>query len=188
LHGGLPKFEVPNFAPSASARSLGMVDSSIVWAQTPNPTWKDIAWLRDLWGGPFMVKGIMDPDDARRAIDIGATAISVSSHGGNALDGLPASIRALPAVANAVGDEVEVCFDGGVRRGGDVAKALALGARAVLVGRPWFFGLGAGGEQGVFEVLEILRKGLQVSLLHLGHESIQDLSPADLIAPEGFFL
>src|SRR5204863_376910 len=105
------------------------------WMQTPPPTWDDIAWLREQWGGPFMVKGVMRPDDARRAVDIGATAISVSNHGGNNLDGTPASIRALPGVADAVGGQIEVLLDGGIRRGSDVVKALALGARAVMIGR-----------------------------------------------------
>ena len=97
--------------------------------------WDDVAWLREQWDGPFMLKGVMRVDDARRAVEVGATAISVSNHGGNNLDGTPASIRALPAVVEAVGGEVEVLLDGGVRRGSDVVKALALGARAVMIGR-----------------------------------------------------
>ena len=113
--------------------------------------WDDIAWLREQWGGPFMVKGIMHPDDARRAVDIGADAISVSNHGGNNLDGTPASIRALPAVVEAVGDEIEVLLDGGIRRGSDVVKALALGARAVMIGRAYLWGMAANGEAGVDE-------------------------------------
>ena len=95
--------------------------------QTPPPSWEDVAWLREQWGGPFMLKGVTRVDDARRAVDAGVTAISVSNHGGNNLDGTPATIRALPAIADAVGDQVEVLLDGGVRRGSDVVKALALG-------------------------------------------------------------
>jgi pre-mycofactocin synthase len=153
-----------------------------------NPTWDDIRWLCEVWGGPFVVKGVFSPDDARRAVDIGANAISVSNHGGNNLDGVPGSLRALPAVVDAVGDQIEVLFDGGIRRGGDVAKALGLGAKAVLVGRAWLWGLAAGGEQGVREVLETLRSGLDEALIGLGHPSIRELSSADLVIPPGFVL
>jgi pre-mycofactocin synthase len=124
----------------------------------------------------------------RRAVDIGATAISVSNHGGNNLDGTPAALRALPAVVRAVGNDVEILYDGGVRRGGDVVKALALGARAVLIGRAWIFGLAADGERGVREVLEIFRAGIDNTLVALGHKSIHGLSPDDLVIPEGFEL
>jgi pre-mycofactocin synthase len=99
------------------------------WMGSAPPAWADLAWLREQWHGPFMIKGITRPDDARRAVDIGATAISVSNHGGNNLDSTPAAIRCLPAVADAVGDQLEVLLDGGIRRGSDVVKALALGAR-----------------------------------------------------------
>ncbi len=108
-------------------------------------------WMREEWGGPFLIKGVMHPDDARRAVDVGADAISVSNHGGNNLDGTPASIRALPAVVDAVGGEIEVLLDGGIRRGSDVVKALALGARAVLIGRAYLWGMAANGEAGVRE-------------------------------------
>src|SRR6201999_2443139 len=111
--------------------------------------------LRDSWDGPFMIKGIMHPDDARRAVDIGATAISVSNHGGNNLDSTPASVRALPNVVDAVGDQVEVLLDGGIRRGSDVVKALALGAKAVMIGRAYLWGMAANGEAGVVNVLQI---------------------------------
>ncbi len=127
-HGGLPDLTVPNMAaPGEPAPTFFGVYGE--WMQTPPPSWDDIAWLREQWGGPFMVKGVMRADDARRAVDIGATAISVSNHGGNNLDGTPASIRALPGVADAVGGQVEILLDGGIRRGSDVVKALALGAR-----------------------------------------------------------
>ena len=111
------------------------------WMGTPPPTWEDIAWLREYWGGPFMLKGVMRVDDAKRAVDAGVSAISVSNHGGNNIDGTPAPIRALPAVAEAVGDQIEVLLDGGIRRGSDVVKALALGARAVMIGRAYLWGL-----------------------------------------------
>jgi isopentenyl diphosphate isomerase/L-lactate dehydrogenase-like FMN-dependent dehydrogenase len=153
---------------------------------TPLPTWDDIAWMREEWGGPFLVKGVMHPDDARRAVAIGADAISVSNHGGNNLDGTPASIRALPAIADAVGDDIEVLLDGGIRRGSDVVKALALGARAVLVGRAYLWGMAANGEAGVHNVLEILRGGIQETLAGLGRTSIPELVPDDLVMPPGF--
>ena len=132
------------------------------WMGTPPPTWEDIAWLRELWGGPFMLKGVMRVDDAKRAVDAGVSAISVSNHGGNNLDGTPASIRALPAVAAAVGDQIEVLLDGGIRRGSDVVKAVALGARAVMIGRAYLWGLAAAGQPGVENVLDILRGGYRL--------------------------
>jgi heme/flavin dehydrogenase (mycofactocin system) len=156
------------------------------WMQTPLPTWDDVAWLREQWGGPFMLKGVMRVDDARRAVDAGVTAISVSNHGGNNLDGTPAPIRALPAIANAVGDQVEIVLDGGIRRGSDVVKAVALGARAVMLGRAYLWGLAAGGQAGVENVLDIMRGGIDSALLGLGHSSVHDLSPADVLIPEGF--
>ena len=134
------------------------------WLGSPLPTWDDVRWLRECWGGAFMLKGVTRVDDARRAVDAGVTAISVSNHGGNNLDGTPGTIRVLPAVADAVGDQVEVLLDGGVRRGGDVVKALALGARAVLVGRPALWGLAAGGEAGAARVLAILRAEVELAL------------------------
>ena len=133
-----------------------------------------------------MLKGVMRIDDAKRAVDAGVTAISVSNHGGNDLDGVPASIRALPAIAEAVGDQIEVLFDGGVRRGGDVVKALALGARAVMIGRAYLWGLAANGQAGVENVLDILRGGIDSTLLGVGRNSIHDLSAEDMLIPPGF--
>ena len=156
------------------------------WMGTPPPTWEDIAWLRELWGGPFMLKGIVRVDDAKRAVDAGVSAISVSNHGGNNLDGTPASIRCLPAIADAVGDEVEVLLDGGIRRGSDVVKAVALGARAVMIGRAYLWGLAAGGQTGVENVLDILRGGIDSALMGLGRSSIHELSAEDILIPEGF--
>jgi pre-mycofactocin synthase len=183
--GARPDLTVPNMA-AAGGPAPGFFAAYRAWQQVKPPTWADIAWLRAQWEGPFMIKGIMRPDDARRALDIGATAVSVSNHGGNNLDGTPASIRALPAVAAAVGDQAEVLVDGGIRRGGDVVKALALGATAVMIGRPVLWGLAAGGPAGVANVFEILRAGIDRTLLALGRQSIRDLTPDDVLLPSGF--
>lgn len=156
------------------------------WMNTPPPTWDDVAWLRELWGGPFMLKGVMRVDDAKRAVDVGVSAISVSNHGGNNLDGTPASIRALPAIADAVGHDIEVLLDGGVRRGSDVVKAVALGARAVMIGRAYLWGLAAGGQAGVENVLDILRGGIDSALRGISKASIHDLTPDDIVMPAGF--
>ncbi len=184
-HGGLPDLTVPNMARPGEP-APGFFAAYRSWRCVPPPAWADIAWLRERWDGPFMVKGVMRAEDARRAVDAGATAISVSNHGGNNLDGTPGSIRALPAIAHAVGDRAEVLLDGGVRRGGDVVKALALGARAVLIGRACLWGLAAGGPAGVGCVFGILRVGIDSALLALGRPSVHDLVPADVIVPAGF--
>jgi len=184
-NGGLPDLTTPNLAlPGEVAPTFFGAYGE--WMTTPLPTWDDVRWLREQWDGPFAVKGIMHPDDARRAVDIGATALSVSNHGGNNLDGTPAAIRALPDVVAAVGDQIEVLLDGGVRRGSDVVKALALGARAVLIGRAYLWGMAANGEAGVTNVLEILRSGISEALLGLGRASVHDLVPEDLIIPHDF--
>jgi pre-mycofactocin synthase len=183
--GGLPDLTTPNLA-TPGEQAPTFFGAYGEWMGTPLPSWSDVAWLREQWDGPFMVKGIMHPDDARRAVDAGVTAISVSNHGGNNLDGTPASIRALPAIAEAVGDQVEILLDGGIRRGGDVVKALALGARAVMIGRAYLWGMAAGGQAGVANVLQILRSGIDEALLGLGRSSIHDLVPDDVIVPPGF--
>ena len=133
-----------------------------------------------------MLKGVTRVDDASRAVDAGVTAISVSNHGGNNIDGTPATIRALAAVANKVGTDIEVLLDGGVRRGSDVVKALALGARAVMIGRAGLWGLAANGQAGVENVLDILRGGIDSALLGLGRSSVADLSADDVLVPDGF--
>jgi heme/flavin dehydrogenase (mycofactocin system) len=184
-NGGLPDLAVPNMARPGEPPP-GFFAAYRDWMTVKPPTWDDIAWLRERWDGPFMVKGVMRADDARRAVDAGATAISVSNHGGNNLDGTPASIRALPAVAQAVGGQAEILLDGGIRRGGDVVKALALGARAVMIGRACLWGLAAGGASGVRNVFDVLRGGTDSALLALGRQSVHDLTPADVILPAGF--
>ncbi len=176
---------MPNMA-APGQPAPGFFTAYADWMASPLPGWDDIAWLCAQWGGPVMLKGISRVDDARRAVDAGLTAISVSNHGGNNLDGTPATIRLLPAIAAAVGGQVEVLLDGGIRRGGDVVKALALGARAVMIGRPYLWGLAAAGQAGVENVLDIMRGGIDSALLALGHASIAELSPADVLVPPGF--
>ena len=181
----IPDLTVPNLTdPGQSAPTFFGVYYERM--QTPPPTWDDVAWLVELWGGPLMLKGICRVDDARNAVAAGVSAISVSNHGGNNLDSTPASIRALPAIVDAVGDRVEIVLDGGIRRGSDVVKAVALGARAVMIGRAYLWGLGANGQAGVENVLDILRGGIDSAVLGLGHSTIHDLSPADLVIPPGF--
>jgi L-lactate dehydrogenase (cytochrome)/glycolate oxidase len=183
--GSIPGLTVPNM-PVGGAPAPTFFGAYGQWMQTPPPSWDDVAWLREQWGGPFMLKGVTRVDDAKRAVDAGVTAISVSNHGGNNLDGTPATIRLLPDIAHAVGDQAEVLMDGGVRRGGDVIKALALGARAVLIGRAYLWGLASNGQAGVENVLDLLRSGIDACLLGLGHASISELSPEDLVIPPGF--
>ncbi|MFI5053462.1 MAG: pre-mycofactocin synthase MftD [Acidimicrobiia bacterium] len=183
--GALPDLKVPNMkVPNEEAPTFFQAYGE--WAQTPPPSWDDLRWLRSQWDGPFMIKGIMRVDDALRAVDIGATAISVSNHGGNNLDTTPASIRALPAIAEAVGGSVEIVLDGGVRRGADAVKAVALGARAVMIGRAYLWGLGANGQAGVQNVLEVLRSGIDSAMLGLGRAAVADLCPDDVVIPPGF--
>ena len=138
----------------------------------PSVTWDDIAWVREHWNGRLVVKGVLDPEDARRAVDAGVDGIVVSNHGGRQLDSVPSTVRALPDVVDAVGDEVEVLVDGGVRTGLDVLKMVALGARAVLVGRPWAWAVAARGEAGVRHVLRVMKADLDTALGLTGQTSI----------------
>jgi heme/flavin dehydrogenase (mycofactocin system) len=181
----VPDLTTPNLAPPGGEAPT-FFGAYGEWMSTPPPTWDDVAWLREEWGGPFLLKGVSRIDDARRAVDAGVTAISVSNHGGNNLDSTPASIRMLPGIADAVGSQVEVLLDGGIRRGSDVAKALAYGARAVMIGRAYLWGLAANGQAGVENVFDILRGGLDSAVLGLGHASIDELSPADFYEPPNF--
>jgi heme/flavin dehydrogenase (mycofactocin system) len=181
----VPDLTVPNMAPPGG-QAPTFFGAYGEWMSTPPPSWEDLRWLREQWGGPFMLKGVMRVDDARQAVAIGASAISVSNHGGNNLDGTPASIRALPAVVDAVGSEIEVLLDGGIRRGSDVVKAVALGARAVMIGRAYLWGLAANGQAGVENVLDVLRNGIDSALLGLGHSSVKELGRDDVLVPDGF--
>jgi heme/flavin dehydrogenase (mycofactocin system) len=192
--GQIPDLTAPNLAPVGADGRLGSAPTFFAayyeWMTTPPPSWEDVAWMREQWdqisGTPFMLKGVCRVDDALRAVDAGVAAISVSNHGGNNLDGTPASIRVLKPVADAVGDQVEVLLDGGIRRGSDVVKALALGARSVMIGRAYLWGLAANGQPGVENVLDILRGGIDSALLGMGLSSIDELRPELFDIPDGF--
>lgn len=181
----LPDLTTPNLADPGGAAPT-FFGAYQEWMATPPPAWDDIEWICTEWPGPVMLKGVSRIDDARCAVDTGVAAISVSNHGGNNLDGTPAPIRLLPGIVEAVGEHVEVMLDGGVRRGSDVAKALALGARAVMIGRAYLWGLGANGQAGVENVLDIIRSGLDSAVLGLGLSSVHDLRPEHLVIPDGF--
>jgi L-lactate dehydrogenase (cytochrome) len=148
----------------------------------PALTWKDIEWVKQRWGGKLVIKGIMDPEDARYCVDAGADALVVSNHGGRQLDGAPSSIAALPGIVAEVGKEIEVQLDGGIRSGQDVLRALALGAKGVYIGRPFLYGLGAMGEAGVTRCLEIIRNELDLSMAFCGKRTIAEVGP-DIILP-----
>ena len=181
----IPDLTVPNMAaPGEPAPTF--FGAYYEWMQTPLPTWDDLAWLCSEWGGQIMLKGIGRVDDAKRAVGAGFTAISVSNHGGNNLDSTQAPIRVLPGIASAVGDQVDVVMDGGIRRGSDVVKAVALGAKAGMIGRAYLWGLAANGQAGVENVLDVLRSGIDSALLGIGHSDIHDLSPDDITIPVGF--
>ncbi len=151
-------------------------------------TWEDLRWIREVWTGPIVIKGVLTGDEARRAVDEGAAGVIVSNHGGRQLDGVPASIKALPEVVAAVNGRAEVLMDGGIRRGGDVVKAICLGARAVLVGRAYAYGLAAAGEAGVARALEILRADLERTLKLLGCSSVAELDRSYVNVPAGWGL
>jgi len=184
--GHLPTLTTPNMAAPGEVPPTFFA-AYYEWMQSTLPSWSDVAWLREQWTGPFMVKGVSRVDDAKRVVDLGASALSVSNHGGNNLDGTPAPLRALPGVVDAVGDQIEVLLDGGVRRGSDVVKALALGANAVMIGRAYLWGLAAAGQGGVENVLDVLRGGIDSALLGLGKSDVKELDRTDVVAPSDFF-
>ncbi|MFC8531324.1 pre-mycofactocin synthase MftD [Nocardia sp. NPDC057227] len=181
----LPDLTVPNLV-TGDAKAPGFFAAYGEWMGTPPPDWSDVRWVVESWDGPVLLKGVIRVDDAQRAVDAGVAGISVSNHGGNNLDGTPAAIRALPAIADAVGHDIEVLLDGGIRRGSDVVKAVALGARAVLIGRAYLWGLAANGQAGVENVLDILKGGIDSALLGLRKTSIHDLDRDDIVVPQGF--
>ena len=176
--GGLMKF--PNVVLSDGPMPYADVGTALAESVV---CWDDLKWLREVWNGPIVVKGVHTADDARRAVDAGASAVVVSNHGGRQLDGVAATLRVLPEVVAAVGGRVEVLLDGGIRRGSDIVKALCLGARAVLVGRAYAYGLGAGGEAGVARAIEILRADLLRTLKLLGCASVGELDGSYVEAP-----
>jgi isopentenyl diphosphate isomerase/L-lactate dehydrogenase-like FMN-dependent dehydrogenase len=173
LDGGVPRLE--NVVVPGEGGGMPMIDVGTALRKSV-VTWEDIRWIRQSWSGPIVIKGILTADDARRAVDEGAAAISVSNHGGRQLDCVSATIRALPEVVAAVGGKTEILLDGGVRRGADIVKALCLGARAVLCGRAYAYGLAAAGEAGVARALEILREDMERTMRLLGCRSVRELN------------
>jgi L-lactate dehydrogenase (cytochrome) len=143
-------------------------------------TWEDVAWMRERWRGPLVVKGVLDPEDARRALEVGVDGVIVSNHGGRQLDAVPSTARALPQIVDAVGDQVEVLADGGVRTGLDVVKMVAMGARAVLVGRPWAWAVAARGAAGVQHMIEVIKADIDTALGLTGHTSVAALDRSAL--------
>ena len=182
LDGGLPR--LPNVViPGQGPMPLLDVNAALARAAV---TWEDLQWIRNLWPGPIVIKGVLTGDDARRAVDAGAAAVVVSNHGGRQLDGVSASLRVLPEVVSAVKGQAEVLMDGGIRRGADIAKALCLGARAVLCGRAYAYGLAAAGEAGVARALEILRTDLERTLKLLGCSSVAALDRSYVNVPSSW--
>src|SRR5271155_301363 len=182
LDGGLPG--LPNVVVPGKGQ-MPLVDINAALAES-TPTWADLRWIREIWKGPIVIKGVLTAEDARRAVDEGVAAISVSNHGGRQLDGVPASLRALPEVVEAVKGRIEVLMDGGIRRGTDIAKAISMGARAVLCGRAYAYGLAAAGEAGVDRAIEILRTDLERTLRLLGCPSVAELDRSYVNVPKGW--
>ncbi len=166
------------------AKGVGDLSSLSSWTSEqfdPQLSWKDIAWIRERWGGKLILKGILDEEDARMSLDSGADAIIVSNHGGRQLDGAASSISMLPRIVDAVGDQMEVHLDGGIRSGQDVLKALCYGAKGTYIGRPFLYGLGAGGKAGVRRTLEIIRKELDITMALCGERDVKNLSRNNLL-------
>lgn len=170
IRDGMP-FEAANAADSMPLAEVSGIESN-------SPTWEEVAWVCENFDGPVLVKGVLTGEDCRRAAELGCRGVIVSNHGGRQLDGTPTPIEVLPEIVAAVGDRLEVLLDSGIRRGTDVVKALALGARAVLVGRPYVWGLALGGQEGVTHMLELLREELTRTLQLLGCASVEDLDPS----------
>ena len=151
----------------------------------PALSWDDVAWIKSMWPGKLIIKGINDVEDARTVVKLGADALVVSNHGGRQLDGAESSIRALPKIADAVGSDIEVLFDGGIRTGADIMRALALGARSCMIGRAYAWGLGAGGKPGVAKAIDILKKELDITMALCGVNRTSDIGPQVLVGHEG---
>jgi isopentenyl diphosphate isomerase/L-lactate dehydrogenase-like FMN-dependent dehydrogenase len=181
LRDGL-RIDVPNVRVTPDGPPLSAAEASASM-RTSAPTWSDLEWIRAQWPGPIAVKGVLSADDARRARDAGAEAVIVSNHGGNALDSVPATLHVLPGIVGAVGGDLDILMDGGIRRGADAVKALALGAKAVLVGRSYIWGLAADGEEGVVQALRILRDGVRRTLALLGCPSLAELDDSYIADP-----
>jgi L-lactate dehydrogenase (cytochrome) len=165
-------------------KGMDNVNSLSTWIQSQfdaSLSWKDVEWIKNIWPGKLILKGILDVEDARTAVKLGADAIVVSNHGGRQLDGASSSIAMLPAIADAVGSDTEVLFDGGIRSGGDILRALALGARACMVGRAYIYGLGAAGQAGVSKAIDILEKELSVAMALTGVNRIADIDGRVLV-------
>jgi len=173
VRDGMP-FQLANTA-GMTRDGVPMSMPEMGYRESNSPTWEDVAWVRQNFDGPVLVKGVLTAEDARRALDLGCDGVVVSNHGGRQLDGAPATIDVLPEVVAAVGDRMEILVDGGVRRGSDVLKALALGAKAVLIGRPYVWGLALGGQDGVSHVLETLRAEMKRSMQLMGCSSVHEL-------------
>ena len=182
LDGGLPG--LPNVVIPGKGQ-MPLVDINAALAESA-VTWADLRWIREIWKGPIVIKGVLTADDALRSIDEGAAAISVSNHGGRQLDGVPASLRALPEVVDAAKGRIEILMDGGIRRGTDIAKAIAMGARAVLCGRAYAYGLAAAGEAGVERAIDILRVDLDRTLRLLGCPSVEALDRSYVNVPKSW--
>jgi L-lactate dehydrogenase (cytochrome) len=182
LDGGVP--DLPNVVIPGKG-PMQLIDVAAALGQA-NVTWEDMRWIRECWPGPLVVKGVLTADDARRAVDAGAAAVVVSNHGGRQLDCVSATLRALPEVVAAVGSQIEVLMDGGVRRGGDIVKAVCMGARAVLCGRAYAYGLSAAGEAGVARAIEILKSGTERTLKLLGCPSISALDSSYVCVPRNW--
>jgi isopentenyl diphosphate isomerase/L-lactate dehydrogenase-like FMN-dependent dehydrogenase len=182
VRDGMP-FEVANTAAMAQDGVPMQLNEVGGRGRTSSPTWEDLAWVRDNFDGPLLVKGVLSADDCRKAIDLGCNGVIVSNHGGRQLDGAPATMEVLPEIVAAVGDRTEVLVDSGVRRGGDVLKALSLGAKAVLVGRPYVWGLAIAGQDGVAHMLELLRTEMERSMKMMGCTSVAELDPSWVGSP-----
>jgi isopentenyl diphosphate isomerase/L-lactate dehydrogenase-like FMN-dependent dehydrogenase len=183
MRNELPRLTFGNYVRPGEPADIKTLAGRMGSILDPGMTWRDVEWLRGLWQGPLILKGVLHPDEARKAADLGVDGVIVSNHGGRQLDGAASSLQALPHVVEAVQGRIPVLLDGGIRRGGDVLKALALGAACCLVGRPQLWGLSVAGEAGVTHVLDILRQELDRAMGLCGISRIDQIGPS-LLAPD----